>query len=54
MKKLIGLSAFLFVMLFAINMQAQEWTAEQKDVWAGVQKYWEINNNDPQAYLQVL
>jgi len=52
MKKLIGLSAFILVIILTINTQAQQWSAEQKDVWAGVQKYWEINNNDPLAYFK--
>lgn len=52
MKNLIGAIACLFVMLFAFNIQAQEWSNEQKEVWAGVEKYWEINNNDPLADLK--
>jgi len=52
MKQLIGLSVFFFVMLFAFNIQAQQWSPEQKDVWAGVQKYWEIDNNNPLAYFK--
>ena len=52
MKNLIGAIACLLVMLFAFNVQAQEWNNEQKDVWAGVEKYWEINNNDPLADLK--
>ncbi len=52
MKNLIGAIACLLVMLFAFNIQAQEWNNEQKDVWAGVEKYWEINNNDPLADLK--
>lgn len=52
MKNLTGAIACLFVLLFAFNIQAQEWTNEQKEVWAGVEKYWEINNNDPLADLK--
>ena len=52
MKKLISLSTFILIMIFVINTQAQQWSTEQKDVWAGVQKYWEINNSDPQAYYK--
>ena len=46
--------SFLLMFLFAGANQllAQQWSAEQKDVWAGVQKYWEINNNDPLAYFK--
>lgn len=51
MKKLISLSTITFTLLLLSNTQAQQWSAEQKEVWAGVQKYWEINNSDPQAYF---
>jgi ketosteroid isomerase-like protein len=40
------------VLLFVGSSSAQDWSKEQKEVWAGVQKYWEINNDDPQAYFQ--
>lgn len=52
MKKLFGLLVFFFVMLFAINSQAQQWSAEQKDVWAGVEKYWDVNQSNPLDFLQ--
>ena len=52
MKKLFGLSALLFVMLFSLNIQAQQWSAEQNDVWAGVEKYWDVNQADQMAFLQ--
>ena len=51
MKKLISLSSFLFVMIFAVNIQAQQWSPEQKDVWAGVEKYWQVNQNNPMDFL---
>ena len=46
--------SFLSILFFAGANQilAQQWSAEQKDVWAGVQKYWEIDNNNPQAYFK--
>jgi ketosteroid isomerase-like protein len=46
--------SFLLILFFAgaNQMLAQQWTPEQKEVWAGVQKYWEINNSDPQAYFK--
>jgi ketosteroid isomerase-like protein len=46
--------SFLLILFFAgaNEIQAQQWSSEQKDVWAGVQKYWEINNSDPQAYFK--
>ena len=52
MKQLSGLSTFTLMLLLAICTHAQQWSPEQKDVWAGVQKYWEINNSDPQAYFK--
>ena len=52
MKQIIRLSIFIFVLLLAVNTQAQQWSPEQKDVWAGVEKYWEVNQGDPMAFLQ--
>ncbi len=41
MKHLFGISlSVLFVFLFVANVSAQQWTDEQKDVWAGVDAYW--------------
>ncbi|RPI70402.1 MAG: nuclear transport factor 2 family protein [Ignavibacteriales bacterium] len=31
---------------------AQEWSSQQKEVWAGVEKYWEVNQNNPMDFLQ--
>ena len=31
---------------------AQQWTDGQKEVWAGVQKYWEIDESDQLAFLE--
>ncbi|UCH65411.1 MAG: nuclear transport factor 2 family protein [Ignavibacterium sp.] len=42
---------FLFLLLTGLS-SAQEWTAEQKEVWAGVQKYWEIDESDRLAFLE--
>lgn len=44
------------IILFAVlclsgKNYAQQWSAEQKEVWTGVEKYWEINNNEPLAYF---
>ncbi len=39
-------SIFLFCLIlvaFAANSYAQQWTSEQKDVWAGVEKYWQAS-----------
>ena len=52
MKKLFFLITLTIVLLQSLNMYSQQWSAEQKDVWAGVEKYWEINNNDPIADLK--
>ena len=51
MKKFIGHSAIILVLIFAFNTQAQEWSAEQKEVWAGVEKYWQVNQNNPMDFL---
>jgi ketosteroid isomerase-like protein len=48
----IFLAIFIAFFLFNVNSFAQEWSKEQKEVWAGVEKYWEINNSDPQAYFK--
>lgn len=53
MKKLLSIFPVLFaVIILSGNGTAQKWSPEQKDVWAGVEKYWEINNNDPLADLK--
>jgi hypothetical protein len=52
MKKFIGLSAIILVLIIAFSTQAQEWSAEQKEVWAGVEKYWDVNQSDPIAFLE--
>lgn len=52
MKKLFFLITLTIVLLQSSNIYSQQWSSEQKDVWAGVQKYWEINNSDPQAYFK--
>lgn len=53
MKKLFSVFTTLFVVIILVgSTSAQEWSAEQKAVWAGVEKYWEINNNDPLADLK--
>ena len=52
MKKLFFLIALTIVLLQSLNIYSQQWSPEQKDVWAGVEKYWEINNNDPIADLK--
>ena len=36
---------FISILLFtfySLNLGAQQWTAEQKEVWAGVETYWKV------------
>ncbi len=43
--KNINKSGFLLTLIliaFFTNVYAQQWSSEQKDVWAGVEKYWAI------------
>ena len=45
MKNLISTITILFVvMLLSGNSFAQQWSDAQKDVWAGVEKYWDVDN----------
>ena len=39
-------------LLFNGSSFSQEWSKEQKEVWAGVEKYWDVNQSDPLAFLQ--
>ncbi len=54
MKKIIKIClivTFLIIGNFN-NTNAQQWSSEQKDVWAGIEKYWEIStNNDADGFL---
>jgi ketosteroid isomerase-like protein len=53
MQKFMAISwPILFVLLFATNLSAQQWSDAQKDVWAGVEKYWEAGMAaDPTDFL---
>ena len=43
MKKLVSVFTILFVViLLSANSFAQQWSDAQKDVWAGVEKYWDV------------
>jgi len=43
----------LFAVLFLNGKNyAQQWSAEQKEVWAGVEKYWDVNQSNPMDFLQ--
>jgi ketosteroid isomerase-like protein len=54
MKKVLSLPVVFFVMiLLSGSCFAQEWSAEQKDVWAGVEKYWEASESgNASAFMQ--
>lgn len=53
LKNLIGISlSVLLLFLFAANVSAQQWTDEQKAVWAGVDAYWKAGLSDnPDDFL---
>ena len=53
MQKLFGFSfAILVLFLFISNISAQQWTEEQKAVWAGVEAYWAVSLTDtPMDFL---
>jgi ketosteroid isomerase-like protein len=53
MQKLFGFSfSILFLFLFVSNISAQQWTEAQKEVWAGVNAYWEAGmSDDPSGIL---
>ena len=43
--KIVLKSSLLFCLIlvaYTVNSYAQQWSAEQKDVWAGVEKYWAV------------
>jgi Domain of unknown function (DUF4440) len=46
MKKLLVLFVLIMPFLFLVNVQAQQWSAEQKEVWAGVEAYWAVGMSD--------
>jgi len=56
MKNSIKISLFLFVLIcFASNNFAQQWSDAQKEVWTGVQKYWEAYaNGNAQEFLNYM
>jgi len=53
MKNFLGIALFFFVLLlWSANTIAQQWSDEQKAVWAGVEKYWEAGmSSDPTDFL---
>jgi ketosteroid isomerase-like protein len=50
MNKFFKLFAAL-LLLFMGKSFSQNWSEEQKEVWAGVEKYWEVNQSDPMKFL---
>ena len=52
MKKLICLSILILIVFTSVSTQAQQWSSEQKSVWAGVEEYWAVStSNDPLSFL---
>ena len=54
MKKVYSLSmaVVLTILLSSTSIYAQEWSKEQKEVWAGVEQYWAAAaSGDAQAFL---
>ena len=53
MKQLLSIIAVLFtVIILSGSSAAQQWSNEQKDVWAGVEKYWEVSaKGDAQGFM---
>ena len=50
-KKLLGLLVMLLSFLFLSNVQAQQWSAEQKEVWKSVETYNELSANRDAAFI---
>jgi ketosteroid isomerase-like protein len=51
MKKLLVLIVLLMPFLFLSNIQAQQWTAEQKEVWKSVETYNQLSANRDAAFI---
>ena len=42
----------LFLLAFVSKSFAQQWSAEQKDVWSGVEKYWSVDaSGDAKGFI---
>lgn len=48
-----SISLVVLVLFMALNCSfAQQWSAEQQEVWSGVEKYWKVSSSgDAQAFL---
>ncbi len=45
MKQLLSVfTIILIVMISSVKVFSQQWTSEQKEVWAGVEKYWDVSS----------
>ena len=52
MKNLIGFFFLFLLISFAGIATAQQWSEAQKEVWAGVEKYWEAGmSTNPSDFL---
>lgn len=51
MKKLFFLIVFVSGYLLSTNLQAQQWSAEQKEVWKSVETYNELSANRDAAFI---
>jgi ketosteroid isomerase-like protein len=52
MNKFLVLLVFVISLLFVTNIHAQQWSAEQKEVWGGVEAYWAVARSDnPMEFL---
>lgn len=54
MKNIVRVSIIaLYITIFGfVNVVAQQWSDVQREVWAGVEKYWEVSSqNDAQGFL---
>ena len=53
--KIVLRSSILFCLIlvaYTANSYAQQWSSEQKDVWAGVEKYWAVSaSGDAQGFM---
>ncbi len=54
MKKLVSILTVLFaVIILSGTSAAQQWSPEQKDVWAGVEEYWAAStSSDPMSFTK--
>jgi len=52
MKKLLALFVLILTLVFLTNVQAQQWSAEQKEVWTAVETYWAVGMSaNPMDFL---